>query len=335
MFRLARIKLTAWYLLIIMLISVSFSLVTYRILSSELNRIERMQVIRTTLLFPNPGSSLPRFVAIDPQLIVDAKNRLKIILTLINVSIFAASTAAGYFLAGKTLKPIQDMVDDQNRFISDASHELRTPLTCLKSEIEVNLRDKKLTLKDAKNTLKSNLEEVNNLQNLSNYLLKLNRFNHNLNLELKPISLLTIIDSAIKKVSPIAKDKNIKIINSTADLYVRGDSISLIEALVILLDNAIKYSSKNTEIKINLQDRSGILSLNIKDQGIGISEGDLPHIFDRFYRADNARTKNQSGGYGLGLSIAKKIIEAHHGRIEVESKLGQGTKFTILLPKLS
>jgi signal transduction histidine kinase len=140
MFHSARIKLTAWYFLIIMLISVSFSVGIYRVTTVELNRIERMQRLRVEredrLLMPS-NEVTPRPPILDPELIAETKNRFKIILFLINLGILAVSTGGGYFLAGRTLRPIKEMLDEQSRFITDASHELRTPLTSLKTEIEV------------------------------------------------------------------------------------------------------------------------------------------------------------------------------------------------------
>jgi len=131
MFKSARIKLTAWYLLIIMFISISFSFVIYRGLMSEVHRFSRMQRSR---------------FFVDEDLITEIQRRAIFGLGTINTIIFITSGALGYFLAGKTLSPIQEMVEEQNRFISDASHEFRTPLTALKSSFEVNLRDKNLSL---------------------------------------------------------------------------------------------------------------------------------------------------------------------------------------------
>src|SRR3989304_7701028 len=163
-----QIKLTVWYLLIIMLVSVVFSLVIYSGINRELGRFERSQVLRLRreqeLMLPAPLP--PELRGLDAQIVAAARMRLTLTLVLINIGIFGIAGFAGYFLAGRTLKPIKEMVDEQNRFITDASHELRTPITSLKTEIEVNLRDKNLS-KDAKKLLESNLEEVNSLQSLS------------------------------------------------------------------------------------------------------------------------------------------------------------------------
>jgi signal transduction histidine kinase len=342
MFHSARIKLTAWYLLIIMLISISFSVAIYRVLTSELDRVERVQRLRIERGLSEQPRMIPpfdmrdessRLLILDPNLVEETKNRLLVMLGLINLAILATSSGAGYFLAGRTLKPISKMVDEQNRFITDASHELRIPLTSLKSEIEVNLRDKKLTLTGAKNLLESNLEEVNNLQVLSDGLIKLTQYQKGENgFTFSNISLVSIIDEAVKKVTKLAKNKSIAIINKVNDYTLEGSKPLLTELFSVFLDNAIKYSPKQSKVNLSSEKKDGNIFIHIKDQGIGISEEDIPHLFDRFYRADKSRTKSDVQGYGLGLSIAGQIIESHHGSIKVRSVLDEGTTFTIQIP---
>ncbi len=327
MFHSARIQLTAWYLLIIMLISIFFSVVIYKTLTFELDRIEKIQRLRIERVLPQP-----RTFFLDPEIIKETKSRLIVTLTIINAVILGASAGAGYFLAGRTLQPIKEMVDEQNRFITDASHELRTPLTSLQSEIEVNLRDKKLTLRNAKKLLESNLEEVHNLQILSDDLIKLTQYQKGENgLTMTDVSLAAAIGDAIKKVANLAKRKNIRITCKVGDITIEGNKSTLTEACIIFLDNAIKYSPKQTTIAITSEKTDGHVCIHIKDQGMGIREEDIPHLFDRFYRTDKSRTKSDAPGYGLGLAIAKQIVDKHNGSIKVESK-NKGTVFTIKLP---
>jgi len=129
--------------------------------------------------------------------------------------------------------------------------------------------------------------------------------------------------------------KKIKLISKVAPAKISGDYSRLVELFIIFLDNAIKYSPENTVIKIISQTKKNRIITKIIDQGIGISDKDLPHIFDRFYQSDLARTKTKESGYGLGLSIAQKIIQLHHGQISVKSKIDHGTIFTISLPLFS
>ncbi len=348
MFQSARLKLTGWYLLIIMMISGVFSAVIYTGINQEYNhieeilniRLEREQQLGLQSYFeiwrqermmrglPTPISNATS----DLQVIQGARTRLQFTLLVINLAILGIAGFLSYFLAGRTLRPIRDMLDEQTRFITDASHELRTPLSSLKTEIEVNLRDKNIA-KTTKDILNSNLEEVNKLQILSDNLIKLSQYqkinNHS---KFEKVSIKEIIELAQKQISVLAKNKNIQIISNIKDQRFQVDKNGLVEAIVIFLDNAIKYSPPNTVVKINSQKTDHQIKIDISDQGIGIEKADLPHLFDRFYRADKSRSKGDISGFGLGLSIAKQIIDKHQGDIEVKSKAGEGTTFSITLP---
>ena len=326
MFHSTRIKLTAWYLLIIMFISMSFSLVIFRVLANELDRFQQIERVRIERRFPAPAE-------FEPPNIDEIKDRLALQLIAINIFILVGSAVAGYFLAGRTLKPIADMVDEQNRFITDASHELRTPLTSLKSEIEVNLRDQNLSLDQTRTLLKSNLEEVNSLQVLSDGLIRLTQYQKGHNgLTVADVSLSDIAKEAIHKVDHASKEKRITITNHIQSTIVQGNKTSLTELFVIFLDNAIKYSPKQKTIYLTSKKTDGHVVIEIADQGSGIDEKDIPHLFNRFWRADKSRTKAGVPGYGLGLAIAKQIIDQHHGTIGVTSELKKGTTFVVELP---
>lgn len=327
MFQSTRLKLTAWYLCIIMLISIVFSVTIYRIVDSEIQRyVHRIEHQRH-----DPFDSPPPLVTI--QDLQESDQRLLITLLGINIGILVLSGAAGYFLAGRTLRPIKDMMDEQNRFITDASHELRTPLTSLKSEIEVYMRGNHHTANEADTLLKSNLEEVNNLQVLSDNLIQLAQSQKpNGNHIFTDVSLVTVIQTAAKKLNIAAKQKSITIESEIKDYSLYGDKESLIQLFSILLDNAIKYSPLKSKIKTTAKNIDHTVLITVVDQGIGIEKKDIPHIFDRFYRADTSRTKQVTSGYGLGLSIAKKIVNMHNGIITVKSEPGKGTTFTIHLP---
>lgn len=336
MFRSARLKLTFWYLAIIMAISVSFSTAIYRVLSLELTRIERVQRLRMERrLPPSLDTRGPARFLLDPELVAETKQRLIVTLVIINSAILGSSALAGYFLAGRTLKPIAQMLEEQSRFITDASHELRTPLTALKSEIEVNLRDTHLTSTQATKLLRSNLEEVNNLQALSDRLIKLTQYQkgHN-NLPLTAVPIRPAIHAAMQKMAWPAKNKNIALTYTGGTFSVIGNSQALTELFVILLDNAVKYSPEKTHVRITAQKTDGRIRVRVVDQGEGITKEDLPRVFDRFYRSDKSRTKTTIPGYGLGLSIAKQIIEQHHGSVAVQSKTGKGSVFTVELPEV-
>jgi signal transduction histidine kinase len=302
-----------------------------RFANSQRNRIERQFVIQNPNFYRQPPNNL-----IDQDLIKESRQRLRISLLVINGIIIIVSGSLSYFLAGLTLKPIQKMSEDQKRFISDASHELRTPITAMKSLFEVSLRDKNLDLKEAKKVIGSGIEQSDRLKNLSDSLLELSRLEINhIESQFQVVSLKKIISESVSQIKPKADTKKIKIISKIANTKTFGDQNRLIEFFTIFLDNAIKYSPDDTEIKIISKTIGKKNLIKIIDQGIGIDQKDLPKIFDRFYQADNSRTKTDNSGYGLGLSIAQKIIESHHGSIKVFSQPNVGTKFIIYLPLFS
>ena len=339
MFKQARFKLTLWYVLIFGFISLFFSLLIYQLVNNEITRFADSQRnrIERRLVILNPDSPpQPSIVLIDQDLLNESRHRLKVNLLIINGIILIFSGSLSYFFAGVTLSPIQKITEDQKRFISDASHELRTPITALKSLFEVSLRDKNLTLKDAKKVISDGINQSDRLNDLSNSLLELSRLEVNhIQKQFQSLSLKKIVFEAITQIKPKADIKNIKIISKIYPVKILGDQERLIELFTIFLDNAIKYSSQNTQIKIISKTIGKKIAVKIIDQGIGIEAKDLPHIFDRFYQAETSRTKKNSSGYGLGLSIAKKIIQSHNGSIKVSSVPNKGTKFTLFLPLFS
>jgi len=335
MFNKARLKLTFWYLLILMFISVSFSFVVYRTLSSEIDRFSYLQKARLEERFQkwrSPDFGNPPPIILDEELVEDIKRRLIFFLFLINSGILIFVGSLSYFLAGKTLKPIEEMMERQKQFVSDASHEFKTPLTSLKTSLEVGLRDKQINLKKAKSLLKDNLEEVNRLQSLTENLLALSRYDSVGKIVFSKVNLSLVVDEALRRVKPLLLSKNIKLEKSIKDVEFMAEPESVIELLVILLDNAIKYSQEGKTVKIDSKVEKKFLFLSVTDYGIGIKKKDLPHIFDRFYQADSSRQKGNGGGFGLGLAVAKKIVERHKGEITVKSKWGEGSTFIVKLP---
>ena len=330
MFQNARLKLTAYYLLIIMVISLAFSLVIYRGVTTELNRVQTMQKIR---IESRPfRTDLPHsFFLVQPEVINDATHRLQTTLFIINLAIFTLSAAGGYFLAGRTLKPIADMVERQRRFISDASHELRTPLTALMTETEIALRNKQITPPTRK-LLKSNLEEINKLKSLTDYLLSLNRYQNPHKLKLTAFDLSQVVSAATDKLRHAAAKKHILLKLQLKKVILTADQTAISEVVTNLLDNAIKYSPVNSQIALDAHEQNHTAVITIIDRGIGISPEELPHIFDRFYQVEAARNKTRQPGFGLGLAIAKDIITLHRGTISVTSTPGVGSTFTIKLP---
>jgi signal transduction histidine kinase len=309
-----------------------FSGIIYRIQIDEVNRLARAQRIlaeRRIRELPLPFSMLINW---DDELIKESRKRIVASLGIINAGILVGSAAVAYFVAGKTLAPIKIMMDEQNRFVSDASHELRTPLTAIKTSTEVLLRNKEATLKDTKKLLMENVSEVDRLQSLTDHLLQLSRYKIlDIGTKMQGVAMDEVIRESVKLVQTMAAEKNIKIKSFTKATKVLGVHSSLRELVVILLDNAIKYSPSGSVVEINTETNG----FNIIDHGIGIAAVDMPHIFDRFFRSDKARGKGDAGGYGLGLSIAKRIVETHNGQLKVMSKKNIGTKFVVRLQKLT
>jgi len=334
-FKIAYLKLTLFYVLIVMVISVGFSVAIYQISSEELGRgLGRQTGILRDFPMNAPTSRNPIIQDLENirlQQLEESSNHLQRNLIYFNLLILILSFIISYFLAKRTLKPIEEAMEAQNRFTADASHELKTPLTAMRTEIEVSLRDKGLKISDAKKLLGSNLEEIAKLESLSSALLKLTKLEEEIKLEFKELALSEIITEAFEKVESLAADKNIEFETKFKEVPVRGDRQSLVELFVILLDNAIKYSPKKSKISINIKQEKKYATVSIKDRGIGIKASDLPHIFERFYRADQSRSKEKTDGYGLGLSIAKRIVELHDGEISAKSSPGKGSEFIVKL----
>lgn len=335
MFKSAYWKLTFSYVLIAMMISVAFSVAIFNISATEIGKgLGRQTRVLRDIPISDYGSitTVPDLEQIRNEQIQESNNRLKTNLLYYNLLILILATGASYFLARKTLEPIEEMMDEQNRFTADASHELRTPLTAMRTEIEVNLRNKALNLNESKNLLQSNLEEIEKLESLSAALLKLARYQDKKQNQLSNVSLEEAVVEAYEKIEALANKKSIAFENKFADISVLGDKKSLVELFVILIDNAVKYSPSNSKIKIEMAESGHYAVVRVRDQGIGIKSSDLPYIFNRFYRADVSRNKDQVDGYGLGLSIAKQIVTFHKGIIFATSKTGQGSEFVVKLP---
>ncbi len=331
----AAFKLTLWYLGIIMVLSLLFSWALYRVSSDQITTgINRQREAITRL--PLPPALEPRrtayLTALDDQL--DKFNSTLLIrLGALNLATLLVGGGLSYFLARRTLRPIQDSLEAQGRFTADASHELRTPLTVMRSEIEVALREKHLSAEDARGLLASNLEEIAKLEALSAGLLRLARFEGGLDpaaVEAVPAS--ELFEEAIDRFQGRIAERKIQMEVKAGAETIDGDRSSLVELVAVLLDNAIKYSPIGSTVKLLSEPAAAAVRLSVVDSGVGIKASDIPYIFHRFYRADRSRSKEQVNGYGLGLSIAKRIVDLHQGAITVESIPEKGSTFRVKLP---
>ncbi len=219
-----------------------------------------------------------------------------------------------------------------NRFSADASHELRTPLTILRGELEALTRQKELP-PDVQRTIVSSLEEIERLTRITESLLVVSKLEAgNAAAEFQTVDVAELVRATVPQMQLLAQDKNIGLTLSTPErLVLRGDEMRLKQVVVNLLDNAIKYTPVGGKVGILVEQVNGHVVVEVKDNGPGISPTALSHIFERFYRADEARAR-KSGGTGLGLSIVKSICHAHGGEVSVTSEQGKGSTFRVELP---
>jgi two-component system sensor histidine kinase CiaH len=330
-------KLALTYLAIIMSMSFVFSIVLYNTSVSQLNRpLPGGRSGERQKPYGGRGMNEPAFSDEAKEILnerfEEAKEALLIRLILINLLILGGGVLFSFYLARKTLEPIELAMESQTRFVSDASHELRTPLTVIQTTNEVALRKQNISDNEARKILQQNIEEVDRLKNLSDSLLSLLK-NQNQNIELKPTNLLDITTESIETIVTKAQLKKIKIVNKVSNIVVKTDLTSAVRILTIFIDNAIKYSPNGSQIVVSSKKVDGKHNVLVTDKGAGIKESDIPHIFDRFYRSDSSRGNNQDiDGYGLGLSIAKQTAINIRADITVKSTLGKGSVFSIVFP---
>lgn len=317
-----------------MVISIAFSAVLYQLSVNEVNlRLKALQhniiddTITPSLPFSTHLKTLPDIAdALRITELETASRQMLSLLVKVNLIVLITGGFASYIMAKRTLRPIQQAHEAQGRFTSDASHELRTPLAAMKAELEVNLRDTSLTLPEARELLESNLEEVNKLISLSEMLLHLSRLEYD-QLEVVTVDIPEIVTS-ILATHPEAKRFDLKTRKKAA---VYGNEPAIREVIDILIENALKYSPVESRIAIRIFEQRGSIAFRIKNAGPAIDKHSIDRLFDRFYRGDQSRTKSSQNGYGLGLSIAKKIIDIHGGHITVSSNAKE-TVFTFYLP---
>ncbi len=254
---------------------------------------------------------------------------LKTVLWLMGVIGILALLTISYVFTGKALNPVRESWKRQKEFIADASHELRTPLTVIQTNLDVMMSDTEGTIEENEIWLDNAYSETRVMANMIDQLLTLAKVDANeSNLDIIELSLSEIVENVSDNMKIMAINKNLNMMTEIQDnVIIKGDYDKIRRLVVILLDNAIKYTQEGSvSIKLYTEKRQKVLS--VQDTGIGISDEDKTRIFDRFYRSDKARNR-KFGGTGLGLSIAKWIVESHRASIDVESKVGEGSTFTV------
>lgn len=241
--------------------------------------------------------------------------------------------ASSWWLAGRSLRPAQLAWERQQTFVANASHELRAPLTLLRASTEVALRSTPKHDTEQRELLQDVLQECDHMNILVEDLLLLSRLDAGqLKLERRPISLPDLIADVRRQVGRLADERTIRLITEETRGVAWGDPARLRQIILIVLDNALRHTPVGGSIRLSAQPRGRHISITITDTGEGIAPEHLAHIFERFYRVDSTRGSDGSNGNGLGLSIARALIEAQHGEITITSRLGSGTQLTILLP---
>ncbi len=329
MFQSATLKLTGWYMLGIMTISLIFSVLIYNFAAGEITA--RLGVVESRIV-SNPmllkDISLD-FAALRERQLDQARQNIVTMLFYANVAVLCVATIAGYLWSRRILAPIEHAHEAQSRFTSDASHELKTPLAIMKTELEVILADPQAKKSDYREILESNLEEVDRLSDLSNTLLQLAKLEYS-ELEWRKFNITETVDVAIRSFGDRGERIDVQAMKKLP--LVEANPASVTELVVLLIDNALKYSPDDSRVTIAIRRRTRAVELSVTNTGKGIGPERLPYIFSRFYRLDSSRKQRTEPSYGLGLPLAKKIVELHHGELTATSQPDVFTTFTVRLP---
>jgi two-component system sensor histidine kinase CiaH len=270
--------------------------------------------------------------SIEPEL--HALRRLLVILAGGGLIGLVLAAAGGYWLAGRALKPIRATMDAQRAFVADASHELRTPLSLIRANAEMMQRHPEQP--PDKSFVDDIISETDRLAYLVSQLLTLARSDAaDAPFEKVAVDVNRLATDVTRQMQLLAGEKQIAIsLHEDGAANVCGDEQRLGELLLILLDNSVKYTNAGGAVDVSVGHANGRVQIAVTDNGVGIPKEAIPHVFDRFYRVDKARSR-EMGGSGLGLAIARWIAEKHDGRISLDSEPGKGTKVTVDLPAAS
>ena len=248
--------------------------------------------------------------------------------------LYMAACYFGYWLAGRNIRPISEMYARQKQFTADASHEMRTPLAVMKLAVQGLREDEDSRLGEfAKESVEMLDSEADRLSRLTENLMTLARSDEdNLPVYTEQVDMTALCHKVAAQLALLAEQKQIVLKQELqADLSVQGDELALSRLLIILLDNALKYSAAKTTVTLRGARVKEHLVIEVRDEGCGISDEDKTRVFDRFYRVDKARSRSQ-GGLGLGLSLAWAIVHQHGGSIEAFDNKPQGTVMYVQLP---
>lgn len=274
--------------------------------------------------------------SVSPETFTQTVQGLQADVTLLMfLGIVVLAVIFGFIISSVTLRPARETLRYQKLFISNVAHELRTPLSTIKTSTEVALLDDKLPLSQRK-TLLTIISELDRVSEIINNLLSLNTFTRPERMQLQDIDLGPIVETVVRRHTELANERDVKVIvKMDAHRIVWGNASGLEQVITNLLKNAISYTPKEAGGMVTVSvtpDYHGMVTVSVEDNGIGIAQEDLFHIFEPFYRADTSRVRQiRQGGSGLGLTIVNEIVRVHHGRIRVQSALRKGTTVSVYL----
>jgi two-component system sensor histidine kinase CiaH len=318
MFNAARLRLTFWYLAILVVIVGLLSVVLYRILVS-------LQQAELQSIGPKVREGIEDLFARD-------EGTLAVQIIALDAGVLILAALGAYVLAGRTLAPIAQSMERQQRFAAAASHELRTPLTVLQGSMEVALLNRR-TPEEYERVLIEATGEAHRLGMLVADLLALSRVQRDGQaLALELVDMREVIEAVVDSLRPLAAGKCQSLeVRLDRTLLVYGDPLKLRQVVTNLLDNAVTYTQRGGRVELSARRERNEVHVHVRDSGPGIAPEHLSRLFEPFYRIDDARSGDSTHS-GLGLAIASWIVHAHHGRLDVESNAGTGTVFTMKLP---
>jgi signal transduction histidine kinase len=291
---------------------------------------------RVRLLTYRLGGSAPALVQVGRTLTDQDRVLSRLLLGLLALGAGSAVALGGcsWWLAGRSLRPAQQAWERQQSFVANASHELRAPLTLLRASAEVALRS--LARGDDRRQLLGDvLHETDHMSRLMDDLLLLSRLDvGRIKVDRQPIPLADLFADVRRQVGRLAEERSIRLCAECESDVVLADPTRLRQVLIILLDNALRHTPGGGSVEIGTQKHGNYVNINVADTGSGIAAEHVPHVFERFYRGVGG-SRGSQGGSGLGLSIAKGLVEAQGGQIAIESQIGQGTHVTVMLPATS
>lgn len=321
--------------------------------AAVMERIERWDVPQGEVTIVEPGDASQLMMAAMPVMyegekvgmvyigrdvtaIYNGLRKSTLLLGIFSAIAFLFATLAGHLMAGKAIIPLKIAYERQRQFAADASHELRTPLSVIMSSVDVLQNDQQDASPFIKQVMEDMKDEIKKMARLVSDLLLVARSDSQNAALLKESFLLTdVVKQVLRKIQPLADHKQIKLYFSEKhSVELHADLQQMKQLLFILIDNAIKYTAEKGMVTVKLDQtmNDDMVKILVTDTGVGIPAAEQSLIFDRFYRADKARSR-ESGGSGLGLAIAKGIVDLHNGEIKVESRVGGGSTFIVVLPK--